>query len=65
MTPTPPARRAMHLVVPVAILAVVMLMVVPLPPLLLDLLLSIDFGLAVVLLLTAIYVKQPVGFNRF
>jgi flagellar biosynthesis protein FlhA len=65
MTPIPPARRAMHLVVPIAVLAVVLLMVVPLPPLLLDLLLSIDIGLAVVLLLTAIYVKQPVEFSVF
>ena len=35
-------------------------MIVPLPPILLDLLLSLDIGLAVVLLLTAIYVRQPV-----
>ncbi len=50
---------------PVAVLAVVLLMVVPLPPILLDVLLSIDIGLAVVLLLTAIYVKQPVEFSVF
>ena len=40
-------------------------MIVPLPPLLLDLLLSIDIGLSVVLLLTAIYVKEPVEFSVF
>jgi flagellar biosynthesis protein FlhA len=51
--------------VPVALLAVVLLMIVPLPPILLDLLLSIDIGLAVVLLLTAIYVKSPVEFSVF
>ena len=54
-----------HLLVPVALLAVVLLMIVPLPPLLLDLLLSVDIGLAVVLLLTAIYVKSPVEFSVF
>jgi flagellar biosynthesis protein FlhA len=43
----------------------VLLMVVPLPPLMLDLLLSIDIGLSVVLLLTVIYVKQPVEFSVF
>jgi flagellar biosynthesis protein FlhA len=53
------------MVVPIAVLTVVMLMVVPLPPLMLDILLSIDIGLAVVLLLTAIYVKQPVDFSVF
>jgi flagellar biosynthesis protein FlhA len=57
--------RASHLIAPVAVLAVVLLMIVPLPTLLLDLLLSVDIGLAVVLLLTAIYVKQPVEFSVF
>jgi len=59
------ASRASHLLAPAAVLAVVMLMIVPLPPLLLDLLLSIDIGLAVVLLLTAIYVKRPTEFSVF
>jgi flagellar biosynthesis protein FlhA len=58
-------RRATHLLAPAAIIAVVLIMVVPLPPLVLDLLLSIDIGLAVVLLFTAIYVKQPVEFSVF
>ena len=57
--------RASHLIAPVAVLAVVVLMIVPLPTLLLDLLLSVDIGLAVVLLLTSIYVKQPVEFSVF
>lgn len=46
-------------------MSVVLLMIVPLPPLLLDLLLSVDIGLAVTLMLTAIYVKQPVEFSVF
>jgi flagellar biosynthesis protein FlhA len=57
--------RAAHLLAPAAVMAVVVLMIVPLPPLLLDLLLSVDIGLAVVLLLTAIYVRQPVEFSVF
>ena len=59
------SRNPSHLLVPAALLAVVLLMVVPLPPLLLDLLLSVDIGLAVVLLLTVVYVKQPVEFSVF
>jgi flagellar biosynthesis protein FlhA len=55
----------MHWIAPAAILSVVVLMIVPMPPLLLDLLLSIDIGLAVVLLLTAIYVKDAVEFSVF
>src|SRR5687768_9591336 len=58
-------HKATHLLAPAAIMAVVLLMIVPLPPLLLDLLLSVDIGLAVVLLLTAIYVKTPVEFSVF
>jgi flagellar biosynthesis protein FlhA len=57
--------RASRLLAPSAVLAVVLLMVVPLPPLILDLLLSVDIGLAVVLLLTAIYVKRPTEFSVF
>jgi flagellar biosynthesis protein FlhA len=65
-TIAPPApMRGTHLLAPAAVMAVVLLMVVPLPPLLLDLLLSIDIGLSVVLLLTVIYVRQPVEFSVF
>jgi len=62
---TPKTTNPRHLLVPIALLAVVLLMIVPLPPLVLDLLLSVDIGLAVVLLLTSIYVKSPVEFSVF
>jgi flagellar biosynthesis protein FlhA len=54
-----------QLLAPVAVIAVVGLMIVPLPALLLDLLLSVDIGLAVVLLLTALYVREPIEFSVF
>jgi flagellar biosynthesis protein FlhA len=57
--------NASHLIAPAAVMAVVLLMIVPLHPIILDLLLSVDIGLAVVLLLTTIYVKQPVEFSVF
>src|ERR1041384_4309548 len=63
--PVPAPFRPSHLIAPAAVLSVVLLMVVPLPPFLLDLLVSVDIGLAVVLLFTAIYVKQPVEFSVF
>src|SRR5215468_10594441 len=62
---TPRSIPASQLLAPAAVVAVVGLMIVPLPPLLLDLLLSVDIGLAVVLLLTAIYVKEPIEFSVF
>jgi flagellar biosynthesis protein FlhA len=67
MTPKPlsTSRRASQMLAPAAILSVVLLMIVPLPPFILDLLLSVDIGLSVVLLLTVIYVKQPVEFSVF
>jgi flagellar biosynthesis protein FlhA len=64
-TRAPIVPRASHLLAPAAVMAVVLLMIVPLPPFLLDLLLSVDIALAVVLLLTAIYVRQPVEFSVF
>jgi flagellar biosynthesis protein FlhA len=54
-----------HMIAPAAVIAIVALMIVPLPPILLDLLLSIDIGLSVVLLLTAIYVREPIEFSVF
>ena len=57
--------RGTQVLAPAAVMAVVLLMVVPLPPLLLDFLLSVDIGLSVVLLLTVIYVRQPVEFSVF
>ena len=65
MSTTFTPSKASHLLAPAAVMAVVLLMIVPLPPLLLDLLLSVDIGLAVVLLLTAIYVRTPVEFSVF
>ena len=65
MSVAPRRSSAAHLLAPGAVLAVVVMMIVPLPPLLLDLLLSLDIGLAVVLLLTAIYVRQPISFSVF
>jgi flagellar biosynthesis protein FlhA len=53
------------MIAPAAVIAVVLLMIIPLPPLILDLLLSVDIGLAVVLLLTSLYVKEPVQFSVF
>ncbi len=57
--------RGTQFIAPVAVVAVVLLMIVPLPPILLDLLLSVDIGLSVVLLLTVVYVSQAVEFNVF
>jgi flagellar biosynthesis protein FlhA len=64
-TSTSSLSKYTHLLAPAAAISVVLLMVLPLPPLLLDVLLSIDIGLAVVLLLTAVYVREPIEFSVF
>src|SRR5690606_15217269 len=60
-----PSSFAKNLLIPVLVILVLALMVLPLPPALLDVLLSIDIALSVVLLLTAVYIKAPVEFSAF
>lgn len=57
--------RYRGLLVPVLISTSVLVIVVPLPPLLLDLLLSSNITLSVVILLTTIYVNKPLEFSVF
>jgi flagellar biosynthesis protein FlhA len=59
------AARTAHWVLPVAVVGFVAVMVIPLPPLLLDLLLTLDIGLSMVVLLSAVYVTSPSGFSAF
>ena len=50
---------------PVLITASVLVIVVPLPPWLLDLLLSSNITISVVILLTTVYIKRPLEFSVF
>ncbi len=59
------SNAAKNLLVPILVILVLALMVLPLPPVLLDLLLSMDIALSVVLLLTAVYIKDPIEFSAF
>jgi flagellar biosynthesis protein FlhA len=47
------------------IISIIFMMIVPLPPLLLDMFLSISITLAIMVLLIAIYVKEPLDFSTF
>ncbi len=64
-TTTKSTFQPTHMIAPVAAVSVVLLMVLPLRPILLDVLLSVDIGLAVVLLLTSLYVREPIEFSVF
>lgn len=51
--------------VPVAVLAIVLAMIVPLPPILLDLLISGNVAIAVVVLMVSMYIQRPSEFSVF
>ncbi len=57
--------RTRALIFPVLIVTAVLVIVAPLPPVLMDLLLSCNITISVVVLLTTIYVKRPLEFSVF
>jgi len=57
--------RLQELVLPVGIIASVLVIMIPLPPELLDILLSSNITIAVIMLLTTIYVRTPLEFSVF
>ncbi len=57
--------RTQDLVLPVAIIASVLVIMVPLPAALMDVLLAANITVAVLVLLTTIYVRQPLEFSVF
>ena len=54
-----------HLIVPIATMCILAVMVIPLPPMLLDFLVTLDITLSVVILLGSMYIDQPVSFSVF
>ncbi len=54
-----------ELTVPVAVLAIVLIMMVPVPPFMLDLLISANIMLSVVVLLVSLYIRRAVEFSVF
>ena len=57
--------RWRHMLTPVACLGLIVVLVVPLPPPLLDILLSANISLAAVILLTTLAMKRPLDFSVF
>jgi flagellar biosynthesis protein FlhA len=64
-TPLDWLHRRQDLILPLAIIASVLVILVPLPPALLDVLLSANIALSVMVLLTTIYVRTPLEFSIF
>jgi flagellar biosynthesis protein FlhA len=68
---TAPSRTASRLAsisemgIPLAVLAVIMAMISPLPPFLLDVLISANITISVIVLLVALYITRPSEFSVF
>jgi flagellar biosynthesis protein FlhA len=54
-----------ELAVPAAVLAIVLVLIVPMPRMLLDLLIVCDIMMSVIVLMVAMYITRPVEFNVF
>ena len=57
--------RGRDLILPISIIASVLVIMVPLPAALMDVLLAANITIAVLVLLTTIYVRQPLEFSVF
>jgi flagellar biosynthesis protein FlhA len=54
-----------HLLVPVAFLSLIVVLVIPMPPAVIDILLCGNISLAAVVLMTTIYMRRPLDFSVF
>ncbi len=59
------ASRHSHLAAPMAAVVILLVLLVPLPPLLLDVLISMNLMISIVVLLVSVYILQPVKFSSF
>ncbi len=57
--------RAADVILVSMVVAVVMLIIIPMPPLALDILIAINITIGILLLLSAIYVTKPLDFSTF
>jgi flagellar biosynthesis protein FlhA len=54
-----------HLLVPTAVMGILLVMVLPLPTIMLDLLISLNITASIIILLVSMYILQPVHFSVF
>jgi len=60
-----PSKRLAHLAVPIGVMGIVVMMVVPLPTAVLDLLLATNITLSLLILLVSMQVRKPLDFAVF
>lgn len=54
-----------ELAVPLAVLGIVIALITPMPPLLLDILIVLDIGMSVIVMMVTMYILKPVEFSVF
>ena len=55
----------LHLVIPIGVMGMLLVMVLPMPPFLMDLLISLNITLSIIIMLVSMYIMQPVHFSVF
>ncbi|KWT84086.1 flagellar biosynthesis protein FlhA [Candidatus Magnetominusculus xianensis] len=58
-------RKRAEIFVSIGVVAILVVMLIPLPPILLDLLLSLSISIAVVIVIISVYVQKPLDFSVF
>jgi flagellar biosynthesis protein FlhA len=59
------AKSYSHLTVPIAAVVILLVLLVPLPPFMLDILISFNLMISVLVLMVSMYILQPVKFSSF
>jgi flagellar biosynthesis protein FlhA len=55
----------LHLVIPIGVMGMLVVMVLPMPAMIMDLLISINITLSIIIMLVSMYILQPVHFSVF
>ena len=61
----PALSRNSHLLMPLAVVCILAVMIIPMPSLLLDVLITSDITISVIILMATMYIQQPVSFSVF
>lgn len=58
-------RGKLHLIIPIGVVGMLIIMVLPMPTVIMDLLISMNITLSIIILLVSMYIRQPVHFSVF
>jgi flagellar biosynthesis protein FlhA len=54
-----------HLIIPVGVVGILIIMVLPMPTMIMDLLISLNITISIIVMLVSMYILQPVNFSVF